>query len=173
MQNRELHRPDFKSMRKTQYPTPRNEKSFRLCSFSCSYIHVGAGAHQAIGLRNSTPTRWTSPASCWRLTRAWIGAMPAGTKAEEVIEGAGIVRVMTSLAASDRGHVMKAPRALMSKVLANSRNCSPWASLPRTNKGTCRCIRWKRRRSSYIADISVRSSTVPSRTRGTSVVVLM
>ena len=25
---------------------------------------------QPIGFRNSTPTRWTSPASCWRLTRA-------------------------------------------------------------------------------------------------------
>ena len=46
-----------------------------------------------MGLRNSTPTRCTSPASCWRFTLAWIGGIPAGTSAEDVIDGAGIVRV--------------------------------------------------------------------------------
>ena len=36
--------------------------------------------------------------------------MPAGTKAEEVMEGAGIVKVTTSsLTTSGRGQVMKAP----------------------------------------------------------------
>ena len=41
-----------------------------------------------------------SPASCCRLTLAWIGGIPAGTRPEEMIEGAGMVRVMMSLIVS-------------------------------------------------------------------------
>ena len=58
------------------------------------------------------------------LTRR-VGGMPAGTRAEEVIEGAGIVSVTTSPIARDRGQVMNAPSALTSNVLASSRNCLP------------------------------------------------
>jgi hypothetical protein len=106
-----------------------------------------------IGFKNSTPTKWTSPA-CWCLfTLAWMGAIPAGTKAEDVIEGAGIVRVTISFTASGRGHVMNAPNPLISSVLASSRNCSPCASLPRTNIGICKCIRWNRLRSSSRGDM--------------------
>ena len=67
---------------------------------------------------------------------AWMGAIPAGTSPDDVIEGAGIVNVMKALIFSGLGLATKAPIALISKVLASSMNCSPWASFPRMNNGT-------------------------------------
>jgi hypothetical protein len=54
-----------------------------------------------------------------------MGGIPAGTRADEVIEGAGIVKVTVSLIERGLGLVKNAPFALISSVLASSRNCSP------------------------------------------------
>jgi len=124
-----------------------------LCSLT-RLIRLGRENLQPIGLRNSTPTKWTSPATCCLFTLAWMGGIPAGTNADEVIEGAGIVSVTTSLIARALGQVINDPNPLISRVLASSRNCSPWASLPRMNRGICRCMRGNRLRSSVNCDIA-------------------
>jgi hypothetical protein len=103
-----------------------------------------------IGLRNSTPIKWMSPAARWRRTLAWIGGIPDGTRAEAVREGAGIVKVSISLTFKDLGQVIKAPKALIFRVLASSMNWSEWESRPRINRGTCSRMRCERRRSSVM-----------------------
>jgi len=68
---------------------------------------------------------------------------------------------------------MKAPNALISSVLASSKNCSPWKSFPRTNSGICRWIRCERRCSWYIGTIVVfRCNTFSRMAIGTPVIVL-
>ncbi len=66
-----------------------------------------------------------------------MGAIPAGTSPEDVMEGAGMVNVMKPPIANGLGLAKKAPKALTSSVLASSINCSPCASLPRMNSGIC------------------------------------
>src|SRR5579875_3480830 len=82
--------------------------------------------------------------------------MPAGTSAEDVIDGAGMVRVTTSFTTNARGHVMNAPSALILSVLASSMNWSRCASRPRIKSGICRRSRWDRRRSSKKSEIAMR-----------------
>src|SRR5689334_12375057 len=74
--------------------------------------------------------------------------MLTGTKPDEVIEGAGMVRVIKPFSSRARGLAIKAPKPLISKVLPSSMNCSPKGSLPLTKSGTCRRIRGERRCSS-------------------------
>jgi len=58
-------------------------------------------------------------------------------------KGSVMVRrlALNPLIASGLGLARKAPNALISSVLANSMNCSPCASLPRMNSGTCNWMR--------------------------------
>ena len=65
--------------------------------------------------------------------------------AEEIIDGAGIVKVTMSHIDRALGQAMNAPIALISSVLASSMNCSPCTSRPRMNRGIWRRIRGKRR----------------------------
>src|ERR1700690_3471362 len=76
-----------------------------------------------------------------------MGGIPAGTRAEEVIDGAGIVTVSRDPGLSGRGQAMRAPFALISRVLPNSRNCSPWESRARINRGIWSLRRVERRPS--------------------------
>jgi hypothetical protein len=87
------------------------------------------------------------------------------------MDGAGIVRVTAAPMVSARGHAKNAPRALMFKVFANSRNCSPFESLPRTNNGTWSDSRFERRLSSSRRSIVSGLSKIFSLTISTRVLV--
>jgi hypothetical protein len=100
----------------------------------------------SIGLVNSRAIRKTSPASCWRVTLHWIGDIPAGTRAEEESEGAGIVIVRSDPGVRDRGHAIRAPVPLISIVFASSRNGSPCESRARMKSGI-----WSLSRSERLA----------------------
>lgn len=76
-----------------------------------------------------------------------MGGVSAGTKPEWGGGGAGMVSETYSLACTDRGLAINAPTALISSVLASSRNSSPRAFTPRRKTGTCKWILGERRRS--------------------------
>jgi hypothetical protein len=98
------------------------KENIYLCQANFSAL---CGQGQSRGLRNSTATKCTSPATTERRTRPVIAGADSGTRPDEDGEGAGILRVMTSFTLNGRGLARKAPTELIFKVLVKSRNSSP------------------------------------------------
>ena len=122
------------------------------CHFMCKLFHIEealfrlAAGLLAIGRWNLSPSRWQSSPLVTRTSLARKFCF-CDESFDKGIGVHGISSMILDPGGRCRWIASKAPPTLISNAVANSMNCLPFGSIPRTNTGIANGSRSQRRRS--------------------------